>query len=183
MGLREYRGRRHFQVTPEPSGKRALADEPATGLTYVVQKHWARRLHYDFRLEWRGVLLSWAIPKGPSVDPSVKRLAVRTEDHPLDYAHFEGVIPEGEYGAGTVSVWDEGTWAPDDPDVDSALQSGLLKFILYGKKLKGSWVLVRTRRYEKRRTQAVWLLIKQRDPNASTEGIDGGSALGSAEPS
>lgn len=135
-------------------------------LIYVVQKHRARQLHYDFRLEWGGVLLSWAVPKGPSLDPTVKRLAVQTEDHPLDYAGFEGIIPEGGYGAGKVMVWDRGTWAPDDPDVDSALRRGELKFTLYGQKLKGSWVLVRTRGYGTSSAQPSWLLIKRQDQYA-----------------
>lgn len=168
MGLREYRKKHRFKATPEPRGEHGVGDKPTSGLTYVVQRHQARRLHYDFRLEWGGVLLSWAIPKGPSLDPAVKRLAVQTEDHPLNYADFEGVIPEGQYGAGTVRVWDRGAWAPDDPDVGSALEKGELKFTLYGEKLKGSWVLVRTRRYEKSPAQAVWLLTKHRDPHAST---------------
>ncbi len=120
-------------------------------------------MHYDFRLEWNGVLLSWAVPKGPSLDPSVKRLAVQVEDHPVDYANFEGVIPEGEYGGGTVMVWDHGTWEPEVADVDAALRKGDLKFTLHGQKLRGSWVLVRTPRG--------WLLIKHRDQYASKEDI------------
>jgi bifunctional non-homologous end joining protein LigD len=128
----------------------------------VVQKHRASHLHYDFRLEWNGVLLSWAIPKGPSLDPSTKRLAVRTEDHPLDYADFEGVIPEGEYGGGTVMVWDTGTWSTEVSDVDEALKKGELKFTLNGKKLKGSWVLVRTRGFGRGGGES-WLLIKHRE--------------------
>jgi len=152
MSLTEYRRKRDFKVTPEPKGARRSA---ARKLTFVVQKHQASHLHYDFRLEWNGVLLSWAIPKGPSLDPSVKRLAMQVEDHPLEYGGFEGVIPEGEYGGGTVMVWDRGTWDPEVPDVDAALGKGELKFTLFGKKLKGSWVLVRTPRG--------WLLIKHRD--------------------
>jgi bifunctional non-homologous end joining protein LigD len=116
------------------------------------------------------VLLSWAVPKGPSLDPSVKRLAMEVEDHPIEYATFEGIIPEGEYGGGTVMVWDKGTWTPESPDVDAALKKGDLKFTLHGKKLKGSWVLVRTRgRYQGGRN--TWLLIKHRDEYASTEDI------------
>lgn len=117
------------------------------------------------------MLLSWALPKGPSLDPSVKRLAVQTEDHPLDYANFAGTIPKGEYGAGTVIVWDEGTWAPDDGDVGSALRQGELKFTLYGRKLQGSWVLIRTRGYGGRSARASWLLIKHRDRYASTKDL------------
>jgi bifunctional non-homologous end joining protein LigD len=136
-------------------------------LLYVIQKHCASHLHYDFRLEWNGVLLSWAVPKGPSLDPAVKRLAMQVEDHPVEYANFEGVIPEGEYGAGTVMVWDNGTWEPESADVDAALQKGDLPFTLHGKKLKGSWVLVRTRGYGASRGRSSWLLIKHRDRAAS----------------
>lgn len=117
------------------------------------------------------MLLSWAIPKGPSLDPGVKRLAAPVEDHPVDYADFEGVIPEGEYGGGTVMVWDRGTWTPDVPDVDVALQAGDLKFTLRGRKLKGSWVLVRTRGFPPGSERPSWLLIKHRDAYASTEDI------------
>ena len=168
--LAEYRKKRDFTVTPEPSGARPPAHRERT-LAYVVQKHLATALHYDFRLEWKGVMLSWAVPKGPSLDPSVKRLAMPTEDHPLAYAAFEGVIPEGEYGAGTVMVWDEGTWEPDEPDADAALERGDLKFTLQGKKLRGSWVLVRTRGYGKAPSRPAWLLIKHRDAYASSEDI------------
>src|SRR5580693_5308712 len=167
MTLKTYNEKRNFKVTPEPSGKAAAKRADATERIYVIQKHRATALHYDFRLEWNGVLLSWAVPKGPSLDPSVKRLAMQVEDHPIDYANFEGVIPEGEYGGGTVMVWDKGTWEPEVEDVDAALKKGDLKFTLHGKKLKGSWVLVRTRGYG-RSSDRSWLLIKHRDQFAST---------------
>jgi bifunctional non-homologous end joining protein LigD len=163
VALEEYRKKRRFQRTPEPAGRHPGRDRAQRALAYVVQKHRASRLHYDFRLEWHGVLLSWAVPKGPSLDPSIKRLAVQTEDHPLEYAKFEGVIPAGEYGGGTVMVWDRGTWVPDSPDVDASLRKGELKFTLRGQKLRGSWVLVRTR--------LGWLLIKHRDEWASDEDV------------
>jgi bifunctional non-homologous end joining protein LigD len=169
VGLTEYRRKRRFDVTPEPRGKQPR--RAAKKLAFVVQKHRATRLHYDFRLEWNGVLLSWAVPKGPSLDPSVKRLAMQTEDHPLEYGSFEGVIPAGEYGGGTVMVWDSGTWTPETPDVDAALKRGDLKFTLHGKKLRGSWVLVRTRGRPGDRGKAAWLLIKHRDAHASTDDV------------
>ena len=170
MTLSEYQKKRHFGVTPEPSGKASDRKDKDSNLIYVIQKHRATNLHYDFRLEWHGTLLSWAVPKGPSLDPSVKRLAMQVEDHPIDYANFEGVIPEGEYGGGTVMVWDKGTWEPEVEDVDAALQKGDLKFTLHGRKLKGSWVLVRTRGYG-RSSDKSWLLIKHRDRFASTRDI------------
>src|SRR6185295_13708725 len=139
-------------------------------LRFVVQKHRATQLHYDFRLEWNGVLLSWAVPKGPSLDPSVKRMAVAVEDHPLEYGGFEGAIPEGQYGGGTVMVWDRGTWSPEVDDVDAALNSGELKFSLNGAKLKGSWVLVRLKPRGKS-TRPSWLLIKHRDRYASDSDV------------
>jgi bifunctional non-homologous end joining protein LigD len=160
--LAEYNRKRRFGVTPEPRGGRRRAAGAAR--QFVVQKHRASHLHYDFRLEHGGVMLSWAIPKGPSLDPSVKRLAMMTEPHPLEYNEFEGVIPEGEYGGGTVMIWDRGTWEPDVPDVDRALAKGDLKFTLRGRKLKGSWVIVRTRNGQ-------WLLIKHRDASASTDDL------------
>jgi bifunctional non-homologous end joining protein LigD len=170
MALKEYRAKRRFDVTAEPAGKEKLPAKRRKALIFVVQKHRATALHYDFRLEWKGVLLSWAVPKGPSLDPTVKRLAMQVEDHPFEYRTFEGIIPEGEYGGGTVMVWDEGIWAPESPDVDAALKKGELKFALAGKKLKGSFVLVRTRgRYEGGKTP--WLLIKHRDEYASKEDI------------
>jgi bifunctional non-homologous end joining protein LigD len=168
MALTEYQAKRSFRITPEPkgSGKKQRAPE----LSFVVQKHQASHLHYDFRLEWKGVLLSWAIPKGPSLDPSVKRLAMAVEDHPLEYGGFEGVIPEGQYGGGTVMVWDRGTWQSEDPDVDTALKNGELKFVLHGSKLKGSWVLVRTKGFGTSKRSA-WLLIKHKDKYASPQDI------------
>ena len=170
MTLVKYKEKRNFKVTPEPSGggstKRA-ADEKRL---YVIQKHRATQLHYDFRLEFEGVLLSWAVPKGPSLDPSVKRLAMQVEDHPVDYGGFEGVIPEGEYGGGTVMVWDTGTWTPESSDIAEALKKGDLKFKLHGKKLRGSWVLVRTHGYGSSSGKS-WLLIKHRDEFASSEDI------------
>lgn len=168
--LEEYRAKRNFGVTTEPEGARPLSDSSAT-LAYVIQKHQASHLHYDFRLEWRSVLLSWAVPKGPSLDPSVKRLATRVEDHPLEYGGFEGVIPESEYGGGTVMLWDRGTWTPEVEDVDAALEKGDLKFTLHGKKLRGSWVLVRTKLGYGGSKKPQWLLIKHRDRYASTDDV------------
>lgn len=171
MGLKEYRKKRRFDVTPEPAGeeKSAAGRNRRLSFAFVVQKHRATALHYDFRLEWKGVLLSWAVPKGPSLNPADKRLAMAVEDHPLEYAKFEGIIPEGEYGGGTVMVWDKGTWTPESPDVDEALKKGDLKFRLDGKKLHGSWVLVRTRGRYQQEGKTSWLLIKHRDGFA-TEG-------------
>lgn len=169
--LKNYRSKRNFDVTPEPSGGARSKASSKPALAYVIQKHQASQLHYDFRLEWNGVLLSWAIPKGPSLDPSVKRLAATVEDHPLEYGSFEGVIPEGEYGGGTVMLWDQGTWTPEDPDVDAALRKGELKFSLNGKKLKGSWVLIRTKGGFGGSKKPQWLLIKHRDQYASTEDV------------
>ena len=171
MALKKYQEKRDFTVTPEPKGRAPKSDGKSVGkdLAFVVQKHQASHLHYDFRLEWNGVLLSWAVPKGPSLDPAVKRLAMPVEDHPIEYGGFEGVIPEGEYGGGTVMVWDRGRWVPEVPDVDAALKSGELKFSLYGNKLHGSWALVRTSIGGSPRSK--WLLIKHRDGYASTADI------------
>lgn len=170
--LAEYNRKRHFGVTPEPPGTHRAPAAAPKPLEFVVQKHRATRLHYDFRLEHRGVMLSWAIPKGPTPDPTVKRLAMETEPHPMDYNQFEGVIPEGEYGGGTVMIWDRGIWAPvvDDrlggeSDVDRQLARGELKFVILGEKLAGSWVLVRTR------GERQWLMIKHRDEHASREDL------------
>jgi bifunctional non-homologous end joining protein LigD len=170
MKLNEYRKKRQFGATPEPRG----ADNAHKGngsLIYAIQKHMASHLHYDLRLEWHGVLLSWAVPKGPSLDPATKRLAMQTEDHPVEYSDFEGVIPSGQYGAGTVMLWDRGTWQPENADVDSSLQKGELKFTLHGKKLQGSWVLVRTPGFGKNPSRSTWLLIKHRDEYASAEDV------------
>ena len=169
--LKKYQSKRNFDVTSEPSGSGLKRSSPKTALAYVIQKHQASHLHYDFRLEWNGVLLSWAIPKGPALDPSVKRLAAAVEDHPVEYGRFEGVIPEGEYGGGTVMLWDYGTWKPEVPDVDAALRKGELKFTLNGKKLKGSWVLVRTKGGFGGSSKPQWLLIKHRDQYASTDDV------------
>src|SRR5579872_6806973 len=136
MPLKEYQRKRDFKVTPEPSGDGRSTGKRAAKLAYVIQKHHASHLHYDFRLEMDGVLKSWAVPKGPSLDPSVKRLAMQVEDHTVDYGSFEGIIPEGEYGGGTVMVWDRGDWEPiGDPHQGYA--SGHLKFTLHGAKLRG----------------------------------------------
>ena len=164
MALEEYKRKRDFSKTPEPAGKAVRSSAPER--FFCVQKHLASHLHYDFRLEHNGVLLSWAVPKGPSLDPKTKRLAMHVEDHPREYGDFEGVIPEG-YGAGIVMLWDRGTWIPEVADVDAALKKGDLKFTLNGYKLKGSWVLVRTGgRYPGARSGSdarSWLLIKHRD--------------------
>jgi len=159
--LGRYREMRDFSLTPEPRGRKLAAKEKA--LRYYIQRHAATRLHYDFRLELEGVLKSWAVPKGPSFDPADKRLAMQTEDHPLDYGEFEGVIPEKQYGAGEVLLWDRGTWAPEDRDPLEALRKGRLHFRLDGEKLRGSWILTRTRGNEDR---PAWLLIKRNDEEA-----------------
>src|SRR5476649_199397 len=168
MALEEYKRKRDFKKSPEPDG---VVAPKGTERFFCVQKHLASHLHYDLRLEHNGVLLSWAVPKGPSLDPKTKRLAMHVEDHPVAYGEFEGVIPEG-YGAGIVMLWDKGTWTPEQDDVDAALGKGDLKFTLNGYKLKGSWVLVRTSgRYAGARggpgetsgASRTWLLIKHRD--------------------
>ncbi|HEY1432237.1 MAG TPA: non-homologous end-joining DNA ligase, partial [Stellaceae bacterium] len=166
MALEEYRRKRDFRRTPEPAGVAARHEKAGAGLSFVIQKHAARRLHYDFRLELDGVLKSWAVPKGPSLDPGEKRLAVHVEDHPLDYGGFEGVIPEGEYGGGTVLLWDRGTWIPADPDPDAAYRKGSLKFTLNGEKLHGKWALVRMGGKAANERRENWLLIKERDEEA-----------------
>lgn len=166
-GLDEYRRKRDFSRTAEPTGSASSSGDQ--GRTYVVHKHDASHLHWDLRLEAGGVLLSWAIPKGPSLDPSAKRLAVHVEDHPVEYASFEGVIPEDQYGGGTVMVWDRGSWELEGPadatSIASALDRGQIKFRLHGERLRGRWMLVRTKGYGSR-TQDTWLLIKERDDEA-----------------
>jgi bifunctional non-homologous end joining protein LigD len=162
MSLREYKRKRHFTRTPEPKGKKG-ADN---GRSFVIQKHAARQLHYDFRLELDGVLKSWAVPKGPSLDPAVKRLAMHVEDHPVEYGSFEGVIPAGEYGGGTVMLWDQGDWEPVG-DAHEGYRSGKLKFKLNGQKLHGAWMLVRTGgKAQVDKDQRQWLLFKERDGDA-----------------
>src|SRR5437879_10206755 len=147
MALERYRQKRDFRVTPEPEGK--VGRRRSRALTFVIQKHAATRLHYDFRLELNGVLLSWAVTKGPSLNPSDKRLAVRTEDHPLSYGTFEGTIPKGQYGGGTVMLWDEGTWEPKG-DPKAGLKKGHLSFTLHGGRLNGDWDLIRMHGDEKK---------------------------------
>ena len=154
--LKDYAKKRSFDKTPEPRGTVASRSQRR----FVIQKHRASALHYDFRLEADGVLKSWAVPKGPSLNPADKRLAMAVEDHPVEYGGFEGVIPEGEYGGGTVMLWDTGTYEPDTEDVGKVLRAGELRFTLHGKKLQGGWVLIHT---DGRR----WLLIKRKDPFAS----------------
>jgi bifunctional non-homologous end joining protein LigD len=163
--LREYASKRRFDATAEPPPK--VKSRSRGRLRFVVQKHRASHLHYDFRLEWEGVLLSWAVPKGPSPDPKVKRLAMAVEAHPLDYADFEGIIPAGEYGGGTVMVWDRGTYEPREPDVGKAVAAGRLVVTLHGKKLQGEWALVRTRGRDSRS----WLLIKHGSDDATAADV------------
>jgi bifunctional non-homologous end joining protein LigD len=163
MGLQRYHEKRDFTVTPEPKG----GAPSKTGFSYVIQKHAASHLHYDFRLELDGVLLSWAVPKGPSLNPGDRRLAMQTEDHPIEYGGFEGTIPQGEYGGGTVMVWDRGTWEPlEDPR--KAYAKGHLRFVLHGEKLRGGWHLVRTGKASDEKKG--WLLFKSRDAEARTDG-------------
>lgn len=158
MGLQEYWRKRDFNLTPEPSGKSKGAR--TEGRSYLIQKHAASHLHYDFRLELEGVLKSWSVPKGPSLDPTVRRLAMHTEDHPLDYGDFEGIIPKGQYGGGTVLLWDRGTWEPIE-DPHQGYHAGRLKFRLHGEKLSGVWNLVKTRGRDD--DDRSWLLIKHSD--------------------
>jgi bifunctional non-homologous end joining protein LigD len=171
MALSAYNKKRNFKATPEPTGKTGGKNM----FRFVVQRHDASRLHYDFRLELGGVLKSWAVPKGPSLNPSYKRLAVMVEDHPVSYIHFEGIIPEGNYGAGTVEVWDKGAFIPVDKDLEpiterqalSALKNGELKIFLKGEKIAGGFVLVRMKQDDKN-----WLLIKHQDEYSITRKYD-----------
>lgn len=168
--LEQYHQKRDFSRTAEPRGKKGRS---TSALTFVVQKHAATRLHYDLRLELDGVMKSWAVPKGPSLDPSVKRLAMEVEDHPIEYNTFEGIIPKGQYGGGTVMIWDRGVYTYGDTDMDPVeglrrgYAKGDLKIVLLGERLKGSFVLVRTSRGSPGKRE--WLLIKHRDPYASTD--------------
>lgn len=170
MALKDYNNKRKFDKTTEPKGRTKKSKDQ---LIFVVQRHAASRLHYDFRLEMEGVLKSWAVPKGPSLNPDDKRLAMMVEDHPYDYKDFEGNIPEGNYGAGQVEVWDSGTYEPlddtsklsDEKELLKELKSGSLKFILHGKKLKGEFALVKMKNAENN----AWLLIKHKDKFAEEE--------------
>jgi bifunctional non-homologous end joining protein LigD len=159
MPLKVYQKKRNFKKTPEPAGKKSTSKK----LLYIMHKHDASHLHYDLRLSWQGVLKSWAVPKGPSYDPHEKRLAIEVEDHPLSYASFEGVIPQGEYGGGTVMLWDKGTWEPIE-DPAAGLKKGKLIFSLQGKKLKGEWSLIKTALPG---AKPSWLLIKKTDEYAN----------------
>src|SRR6186713_515966 len=162
--LKHYRAKRDFTRTPEPAEGGTRSDK---SLSFVIQKHDARNLHYDFRLELQGALKSWAVPKGPSLDPAVKRMGVRVEDHPISYAGFEGSIPAKQYGAGDVIVWDRGLWTPlGDPA--KGLRAGKLKFELHGEKLKGGWTLVRMHGRGDE-SHEPWLLIKEHDDHARPE--------------
>jgi bifunctional non-homologous end joining protein LigD len=169
MSLEKYKSKRHFAETPEPEGKTAKKNRK---LIFVVQRHHASHLHYDFRLELNGVLKSWAVPKGPSLNPADKRLAMMVEDHPVDYATFEGDIPEGNYGAGHVAIWDHGTYEPIDEEgtvitpeaFSKQLQEGSIKFRMKGKLLQGEFALVNMKKDDK-----TWLLIKHRDKHATDE--------------
>jgi bifunctional non-homologous end joining protein LigD len=170
--LEEYRRKRDFSRTREPEGRKRGS---SARLAYVIQKHAASRLHYDLRLELDGVMKSWAVPKGPSLDPAVKRLAIQVEDHPIEYNAFEGTIPAGEYGGGTVMIWDYGTYtaAAGEDDPEAALRAGFrkgdFKFVLRGRRLRGSWVLVRTGGRGDRSRKNQWLLIKHRDATADAD--------------
>src|SRR5499427_4759482 len=169
--LATYQAKRDFSKTTEPSGQRKVA--PTDHLRFVIQKHAARRLHYDLRLELDGVFKSWAVTRTPSLDPKVKRLAVEVEDHPLDYGDFEGTIPKGEYGGGTVQLWDRGLWAPEgDASAEQQLRKGELKFVMEGERMHGGWVLVRMKSNRGRDTRTNWLLIKHKDEYAQPGGTE-----------
>jgi bifunctional non-homologous end joining protein LigD len=172
--LTEYRRKRDFSKTAEPAGGKARK-KAAKKLEFVIQKHAASQLHFDLRLELDGVMKSWAVPKGPAADPAVKRLAMQVEDHPIEYNTFEGTIPKGEYGGGTVMLWDQGSYEPEKGDGEDAVREGLekgdLKMVFHGKRMKGSWVLVRTRGWGSGQKPS-WLLIKHRD-----EHVEPGDAL------
>jgi bifunctional non-homologous end joining protein LigD len=170
--LARYRSMRDFKVTAEPSGSDKTAKPKAEGLPFVIQKHAATRLHYDFRLGWNGVLKSWAVAKGPSYVTRDKRLAVQVEDHPMEYGGFEGIIPRGQYGGGTVMVWDQGTWEPQPghTDIDSGLRDGSLKFVMHGEKMKGKWALIRMGGKAASESKPNWLLIKEHDEFERGEG-------------
>ena len=164
--LERYRSMRDFGVTAEPSGSAAKSKSPGPAtLPFCIQKHAASHLHYDFRLGWNGVLKSWAVAKGPSYVVADKRLAVQVEDHPIEYGGFEGIIPAGQYGGGTVMLWDQGTWEPQAayPDVEAGLKSGSLKFILHGTKMHGKWALIRMGGKAATERKPNWLLIKEHD--------------------
>ena len=164
--LATYQAKRDFQVTAEPSGEVEVA--AANRARFVIQKHAATRLHYDLRLEHDGVFLSWAVTRGPSLDPHDRRLAVQVEDHPIAYGDFEGTIPKGQYGGGTVMLWDRGWWAPEPGfDIDKGLKRGELKVVFDGERMKGGWVLVRLKPDSDRDKHVNWLLIKHRDEYAS----------------
>jgi bifunctional non-homologous end joining protein LigD len=181
MGLGEYNRKRNFALTREPPGEEVApqkeadghaSDSPLRARQFVIQKHAATRLHYDFRLELEGVLKSWSVPKGPSLDPKVKRLAMQTEDHPMAYADFEGIIPKGQYGGGTVLLWDRGTWEPLEGDPHREFAAGNLKFRLKGTKLQGGFALIRLKPRGPRRGDddaRSWLLIKERDAEVRDE--------------
>jgi bifunctional non-homologous end joining protein LigD len=164
VGLNEYNQKRNFEKTFEPEGRTQSSEE---SLRFVVQRHLASRDHYDLRLEWNGVLLSWAVPKGPSYNTKDKRLAVQVEDHPLEYRNFEGTIPKGEYGGGVVMIWDEGYWEPH-MNVDDGLSEGMLKFSLKGSRLRGRWALIRLKG-KAGETQDNWLLLKEKDEYSKDE--------------
>src|SRR5438552_904040 len=158
--LSGYQKKRDINITPEPAPQAAPSTAQQEALSFVIQKHWASRLHYDFRLELDGVLLSWAVPKGPSFDPAKMQMAIHVEDHPLDYATFEGTIPPRQYGAGTVIVWDRGTWEPEG-DPRDGMAKGKLVFRLHGEKLAGLWELVRIAKPGDK--QDAWMLFKKKD--------------------